>query len=362
MMQVDLVANVPLGSVSGIGRYLRELHAHLQDRIPVRVVTPIDPPMTRFFPPLHYFPLGLRGHGPGSIVHFTQIMGCSLMLWRPVRPAVATVHDLGVLVCPEDELLFNRFDRWLLDVQLAGLRRMDRFVAVSEFTRRSLVESLGIPEERVHVVYSGVRREQFRPVTKSRALLAERHGVPLLADTRDLLYVGNEQPRKNLRVLLSALAKLKAQGHRLRLIKVGGAGGERWRQRFLEDMRALQVDGDVLIVDFVSETDLALFYCAADLYVTPSLLEGFGLPVLEAMACGTPVVCSNAGALPEVVGDAGRMVDPRDPHSLASMIASVLDDSALRRGMIASGMVQAAKFTWENSAEQLVQVYRSIAC
>jgi len=360
-MQVELVAHTPLGSMSGIGRYLRELYAHLQDRIPVRVVRPIDPPLSRFLSPLHHFPLGLRGHQPGSIVHFTQIVGCSLMLWRPVRPAIATVHDLGVLVCPEDELLFNRFDRWLLDVQLAGLRRTEILVAVSEFTKGSLMECLGIPEDRVHVIYEGVDRERFRPVADSQPLLAERYGVHPLIDTFDLLYVGNEQPRKNLGVLLKALARLKAQGCPARLIKVGAAGGERWRQRFLEQIRALQVDGDVVIIDSVSETDLALFYCAADLYVTPSLLEGFGLPVLEAMACGTPVVCSNAGALPEVVGDAGRMVDPRDPDLLTSTIASVLDDSVLRRRMSERGMARAARFTWQKTAEHMIQVYRSLA-
>ena len=360
-MQVELVAHNPAHSVSGIGRYVRELHHRLSDRISVRLVTPIDPPLARRFTFLHQFPLGLRGHRPGSIVHFTQIMGCSQMLWHPVHPAVATVHDLGVLVCKEDEALFNRFDRLILDLQLAGLKRMDHFVADSAFTRRCLIEALGIAEQRIHVIHLGVDREHFRPVPEARTRIAERYNMQSTRHTHDLLYVGNEQPRKNLGMLLSALAKLKSQGHHLRLIKVGKASGERWRKRFLADVRRLHLNEDVVVVDRVPESDLPLFYNAADLYVSSSLLEGFGLPALEAMACGTPVVCSDASSLPEIVGDAAVLIDPRDPNSLAAAIAGVLDSAPLRRRMRERGLTQAARFTWEQSADRLVQVYNSTA-
>jgi glycosyltransferase involved in cell wall biosynthesis len=360
-MEVELVTFTPINSVSGIGRYMRELHAHISQQVPVRLVSTIDPPLTRFLSTLHHFPLGLRGHRPGSVVHFTQIMGCSQMLWHPVRPAVATVHDLGVSVCSEDELLFNRFDRWVLGVQWAGLRRMDRFIAVSDFTKQSLVASFGIPQERVHVVHSGVKGEQFRPVPRSRALVAERYGVLPMPDVHDLLYVGNEQPRKNLKVLLNALVILKAQGHRLRLIKVGGAGGDRWRKRFLDEIRALKVDADVRIVDSVPEADLALFYSAADLYVTPSLLEGFGLPVLEAMACGTPVVCSRAGSLPEVAGDAAILVEARDAEAFSAAITNVLHDDSLRAELKQRGFERAAIFDWRRTAEETLAVYEELS-
>jgi len=359
-LQVELVMHNPLHSVSGIGRYVRELYRHLSDRIPVRLVTPIDPPLASRFTFLHQLPLGLRGHRPSSIVHFTQIMGCSQMLWHPVHPAVATVHDLGVLVCKEDEVLFNRFDRWMLDLQLAGLKRMDRFVADSTFTRRCLIEALGIPEQRIHVIHLGVDREHFRPVAQARTRIAERYNIWLTSHTHNLLYVGSEQPRKNLGVLLSALAKLKSQGYHLRLIKVGRAGGERWRERFLADVQRFQLNGDVVVVNNVPEPDLPLFYNAVDLYVNSSLLEGFGLPILEAMSCGTPVICSNAGSLPEIVGDVAVLINPRDPDSLVTAIAAVLDDPAFRESMRRRGLAQSASFTWEKSIDKLIEVYRSI--
>ena len=237
---------------------------------------------------------------------------------------------------------------------------MDWLVAVSGFTRRCLVDFLGVPQERVSVIYHGIDTDHFQPMSDARTRLAAWYDMQSTCHSHDLLYVGNEQPRKNLGVLLSALTKLKSHGYRLRLIKVGGAGGKHWRRQFLNRVHQLELNGDVIVVDAVAEADLPIFYSAADLYVTPSLIEGFGLPVLEAMACGTPVVCSNAGSLPEVVGSAAKLVEPRAPGSLAEAIASVLDDDQLRSRMSERGLVQAAKFTWERTARETVAVYKQV--
>ena len=110
-MRVELVSHLPKGSVSGIGRYVEELHRQLQEQIDVTITQGIDPPLAERFPILHNFPIGVKDHRPGSIVHYTQIMGCAQMLWNPVRPAVATVHDLGMLVWPQEAMMFNRIDR-----------------------------------------------------------------------------------------------------------------------------------------------------------------------------------------------------------------------------------------------------------
>jgi len=360
-MQVDLVANIPLETVSGIGRYLRELHAHLQDRIPVRVVTPIDPPLTRFLSPLHYFPLGLRGHQPGSIVHFTQIMGCSLMLWRPVRPAVATVHDLGVLVCPEDELLFNRFDRWVLDVQLAGLRRMDHYIVHSERTRNGLISRLGISADCISTVPSSVDTEHFRPIDGARERIGSKYGIGFDDDVADLLYVGSELPRKNLGTLLEAIALLKTRGQRLRLLKVGGAGGDQWRMRFLDHIEGLGLEDSVEISDVVPEADLPLFYNVADLCVTPTLLEGgFAWLAMEAMACARPVIASSAALVPEEARSVVPVVAPHDPEALANTIQHCMDDKALRQCMGTRGRQIIESYCWESEAQALVQVYQKV--
>jgi glycosyltransferase involved in cell wall biosynthesis len=358
MMQVELVVHDSLSAESGIGRYAAEIYRRLQGQVDIRLSEPLYPPFADRFTLLRHFPRGLEAHRAGSIVHFTRIMGCAQMLWRPLRPAIATVHDLGVLMCQEDKLLFDRLGRWTLDLNLSGLKRIDCLVADSHFTGRGLIDVLGVPQDRVRVVHLGVDRDHFRPLAGASGLLAQKYNVPPAANTRNLLYVGNEQPRKNLGVLLEALARLKTRGVSWRLIKVGSAGGDRWRAHFLAQVRRLGVEDQVLFVGRVPEADLPAFYSAADLYVTSSLLEGFGLPVLEAMACGAPVVCSRAGSLPEIAEGVALLIDPRDPDALAAAIARVLSDGALRQGMADRGVARARAFPWEESVAKLFQIYR----
>ena len=360
-MEVELLAHTPAHSVSGIGRYTRELYAHLQGRVPVRIVTPIDPPLTRLLSPLHYFPLGVRGHQPGSILHFTQIMGCSLMLWRPARPAVATVHDLGVLVCPEDELLFNCFDRWVLDVQLAGLRRMDHYIVHSEQTRNGLISQLGISPNRISTVPSSVDTEHFHPIDGAKESIGSKYGIRFDDDVADLLYVGSELPRKNLITLLEAIALLGTRGRRLRLLKVGGAGGDQWRMRFLHDIEALGLENNVEITDVVPEADLPLFYNVADLCVTPTVLEGgFAWLAMEAMACARPVIASSGALVPEEARSAVLVVRPHEPEALANMIQHCMDDKGLRQRMATRGRQIIESYSWEREAQAVVQVYHNV--
>ncbi|MDZ4764151.1 MAG: glycosyltransferase family 1 protein [Chloroflexota bacterium] len=369
-MQIELVTHNPSGKISGIGRYINELYQALQPQIDVRIVPDVMPPLVKQFSILQHFPVGIQGHERGSIAHFMQIMGCSQMLWHPTHPAVATVHDLGVLICKEDEALFDWIGRKTLEIQWSGLRRMDQFVAVSQFTATSLIEQFGIPAERVHVVYNGVDPAHFRPVadslaaarTQARAELEPRY--PLFRDSAyryHLLYTGTELPRKNLRTLLEALSILKQRGVSVRLIKVGGSGGDRWREAFQAQIRTFGVENEVALIGSVSDDDLVSFYNSADIVVTASLLEGFGLPVLEAMACGAPVVCSTGGALPEIVGDAAITCDPRDASGFADAIAQLLGDSQRQEDMRRRGLLRSRQFSWTHSVEPLIKIYARLA-
>jgi glycosyltransferase involved in cell wall biosynthesis len=366
-LRIELVEHTVGRNSTGIGRYTLAVHEALQcfnDRFSVHLTKDLPPPLAERFTPLAQFPRGIAGHHTSSIVHFLQIAGCSQMLWHPVHPAAATVHDLGVLICKEDEILFNRLERWILACQIAGLRRMDGFVAVSQFTADSLANVLGIHPDRIHVVYHGVDHQRFRPDQSAQHKLAARYPDFLLHNNAKLLlYVGSELPRKNLPVLLEALAIAKAEGHCWQLVKAGDSGGERWRNTFLETARrlGLVIGVDVLLPGRVSDEDLALFYNAVDIFVTPSLLEGFGLPVLEAMACGTPVVCANSGALPEVTGNAAVLVDARNAVALKNALAVVLNDSTYRQRIRAAGFERAAAFTWKNSATQLAAFYERLS-
>jgi glycosyltransferase involved in cell wall biosynthesis len=360
-MQVELVAHNPIESVSGIGRYTRELYRHLSARVDVRVVRPVSPPLAKRLTFLHQLPLGLRDHQPGSIVHFTQIMGCSQMLWHPVRPSVASVHDLGVLVCPEDEQLYTRFGRWVLDVQLAGLRRVDHFIVHSDHTRDGLIKHLGIRGQQITIVPTWIDSDFFRPVTGSRQILAGRCGIDLDDGIFNLAYIGSELPRKNLALLLEAMAILKARGHRTRLVKIGGAGGDQWRARTLQDVERLGLSEDVVFTGVISDDDVVLFLNAADLCVTPTLLEStFAWVALGAMACGRPSVVTSSALVPEEAQDAVLVVPSRNLDRLVQAIEQCILDADLRQRMGEAGRRIIRSYRGETTAGAIISALRAL--
>lgn len=355
-LQVELV-NFEMG-VGGINRYTHELLRYLTPHISVRPVRSISPPLAGRFSFLHHLPVGIQTHRPSSIVHFTRIMGCAVMLWRNLHPAVATVHDLGWLVWPQERLMYSAFDFFLLRLSLLGLKRMDGIVAVSEFTRQTVIEKLRISPSKVHTVYSGIDHELFQPKPDARHWLNKRYGIPNEPPIKNILYIGSELPRKNLSTLLKAVALLRQSGMDIRLIKVGNSGGDRFRSATIACLADLKLEPDVLFFENVPDAELPYFYSAADVFVFPSFIEGFGFPVLEAMACGTPVVCSNAGSLPEVVEKAAILIDPHDASALAAAVISILKDAQRRETLSELGRHQAAKFTWQKSVGKLIEIYR----
>jgi glycosyltransferase involved in cell wall biosynthesis len=177
---------------------------------------------------------------------------------------------------------------------------------------------------------------------------------------RYVLYVGSENPRKNMPRLIAAFARLHETLPDVRLIKVGSVEHPSLAEQLRRQVQQLGLADAVLFTNPVSDQDLVAFYNLADLFVFPSLYEGFGLPPLEAMACGAPVVCSNAASLPEVVGDAAITVDPYDVDGLAAAMVRVLTDADLRRQLRERGLARARQFTWERTALETIAVYRQM--
>jgi glycosyltransferase involved in cell wall biosynthesis len=240
-----------------------------------------------------------------------------------------------------------------------AIRVADRIIAVSESTRGDLVELLHAPPKRITVVPEAADA-RFHPI-EDRAAFAPvrlRYALP----GRFLLFVGLLEPKKNVGGLLHAVARLKRTGRwpgDLRLVVVGDRG---WAVGTLpQQVRTLELEGIVRFLGHVPDADLPLLYGAAEAFVFPSLYEGFGLPVLEAMACGTPVVASTRGSLPEVAGDAAVLVDPDRPESLAEGIARVVGDPALREECRDRGLRRARAFSWRRTAEATLDVYRQAA-
>jgi len=297
----------------------------------------------------------------GALKHLTaQQMATLLWTSADIHPAVVTVHDIVPYLVRHDReqsTFRHPFDVWFDRLAMMGLKRADRLIAISQHTKETLVEALGCREEKIDVVLYGVDHAVFRPVPVS-ADFRSRYGLD--GGRRYLLYVGAESPRKNLPRLLQAFAMLRKRMPDVRLLKVGTPEylpQFRQLQRLIHDLELTQ---HVRFVDHPPEKDLVAFYNAADLFVFPSLYEGFGLPPLEAMACGTPVVCSSAASLPEVVGDAAITVDPYDVEALSQAMHRVLSDPDLRQDLRRRGLERAEGFTWERTARETVQVYTEV--
>ncbi|MCX7792487.1 MAG: glycosyltransferase family 4 protein [Chloroflexaceae bacterium] len=280
-------------------------------------------------------------HGVHSVVPLT----C------PV-PSVVTVHDLAFIRFPQT---FRAYNRIYLDVATRlSVRRAARILVVSEHTRREVIGLLGVAPDRVVVTPNAVR-EHFRP--PDPALLEAFRACKGLPE-RFVLYVGTLEPRKNLTTLLEAYAEVARR--QATPLLVGGGKGWLYDAVF-QRLEALGLREQVRFVGYLDEEELPLWYAAATVFVFPSIYEGFGMPPLEAMACGTPVVASNTSSLPEVVGDAGLTVSPYDSAALAEAISRVLDDADLRQELRERGLRQARAFSWRVTAERTLAAYEAAA-
>jgi glycosyltransferase involved in cell wall biosynthesis len=265
-------------------------------------------------------------------------------------PAVVTVHDLIHLRFPQ---FFRPGAAWYARA-MAGqaVRRARVVITDSEAVRRDVIERLDAPADKVRTIPLGVSRAFARPEPRSLATFHARHGLP-----RDYaLYVGARKRHKNLELLLDAWSTMGAADRPALVLS-----GAPWTadDRLARHARLKGVASSVRFAPHVTEErDLAYLYGGAALYVQPSLAEGFGLPPLEAMACGTPVLSSDAGSLAEVLGDAARLLPPRDPEAWGASIRELLSNSAERERLVALGLARAAEFTWEKTAAATRQAYQ----
>ena len=276
-------------------------------------------------------------------------------LLPPLRrvPTVLTVHDLIYRRYPQHHKPLNRW--FLTGAMPLFCRRADRIIAVSEQTRSDLVSSYGVPADKVTVVYEAADG-RFRPQHPEAVRAVRlRHGLP----ERYVLYVGTIEPRKNLVRLLEAFEPLRSRGLVDALVIVGRRG---WLTGpFFDALKRSSVKDCVILPGFVSDADLPAVMAGAAALALPSEFEGFGLPIVEAMACGTPVVCSGTSSLPEVAGDAALLVDPTDTQAWSDTLARVLTDPSLRAELAARGLARAATFGWDRAARETVAVYERLA-
>ena len=367
MIAVDVSAAVH--HRAGLGRYAESLLRALVAQSPDRYALfynrerGVEPPEGLEHLPSHtvawgYKPwrmlvwLGQLGRiGFDRLVPGTSLFHATEHLLLPLSsiPTVLTVHDLIFRHLPEHHKSLNR---WYLNLTMPlYCHRATRIITVSEFTRRDLIAAYAIPEEKITVIYEAAS-PRFRP--QSEAVVARvraQYGLP----ARYLLFVGTIEPRKNLTRLLSAFEAIHAEGLSDALVIVGQRG---WLYGdFFSALEQSPAQRAVILPGFVPDPDLPGVYAGAQALVLPSLYEGFGLPVLEAMACGTPVACSATSSLPEVAGDAALLFDPRDTDEIAVALRRVLSRGDLREALADLGTAQAGRFSWRRVAAETQSVY-----
>jgi len=267
-------------------------------------------------------------------------------------PTVLTVHDLIFRHLPEHHKPLNR---WYLNLTMPlYCRRAGHIITVSEHSKRDLISAYGIAEEKITVVYEAAA-PRFRPQPPQVvADVRARYGLP----ERYLLFVGTIEPRKNLSRLLDALEAVYADGLTDGWVIVGRRG---WLcDDFFARLESSPVREAILLPGYVPDEDLPAFYAGAQALVLPNVYEGFGLPVLEAMACETPTVVSNASCLPEIGGEAALYFDPLDVEAMADAVRRLLRDADLQGELRARGLAQTARFSWERAAAETRAVHDAV--
>jgi glycosyltransferase involved in cell wall biosynthesis len=280
----------------------------------------------------------------------------SLHYTQPLRlpcSSVVTLHDMTFFLYPRLHTLARR---WFFPLMIrTSAKRADALIAISESTRQDAIQILGIPPKKITTTQLGVD-SSFQPIkdNESRRNVAEKYDLP----EKFILYVGLVEPRKNLPLLINAYQRLAARGTDYQLVIVGRFG---WMyEDVTRQIKQLNLGDKVHLTGYVPQEDLPLVYNLASLFVYPTRYEGFGLPALEAMACGTPVITTNVSSLPEIVAEAGLLIPPDDVQALYEAMESVLDDRKLGHDLSRKGTVRSAKFTWQRTAQQTLQIYRQV--
>jgi glycosyltransferase involved in cell wall biosynthesis len=268
--------------------------------------------------------------------------------------SVVTFCDMIFFLYPYLHTLAKRF--FFRSIIKISSRKADAIIAISKSTARDINALLQIQSKKIHVtpLASG---DNFRLIDDSNALGKTCHKYGLIPGNY-LLFIGVLEPRKNIPMLLKAYRKLVDRGIRQKLVIVGKKGW--FYNEIFSSVQSLRLEGKVIFTGFVPDEDLPSLLNGALLFVYPSLYEGFGLPVLEAMSCGTPVVTSNISSMPEIIGDAGLLVDPTNINHLAENIEKLILSNSLRNSLRHRGISRAATFSWERTARETLNVYTQI--
>ncbi len=352
MIPVDLINGRRTDQVFGTSKYTREIIQRLE----CVNINPIEYPQfgtNRFVDGAikrAIYPFIVKNNiQKGSIKHVTNQDLAFLLNYIDLHPSIVTCYDLIPVA-----YYHNKSHYWQMN--LKGMQKADHIVTISEFSKREIIRLTGYPDDQISVIYPGVDTNRY--FSRHDRSVLRRYEIP--PDDYVILYVGSEEPRKNLSLLLEAIAVLKKDFPEIKLLKVGSSqmGGD--RKSLMDLIKHLKLEKEVIFAGTVLEEELPLFYNAADLFVFPSLYEGFGLPPLEAMACCCPVIAANTSSIPEVTGDGALLFDPEAPDGLIENIIKIRSDVNCKDDLIGKGFYRVIEFNWDKSAKQLGTLFHEM--
>lgn len=268
---------------------------------------------------------------------------------------VVTICDMSCKIFPEYHPIHRTLRFKLFENRM---RNVDRIITISENSRQEIINLLKVPEDRVAVTYLGASNE-YKPLTITVEQILQLKALYNIPD-QYVLYVGTVEPRKNLNRLIEAFHIFKQESHHpeVKLVIVGGKG---WLyDKIFSRIKELKMEKDIIFTGYVQDEYLPFLYNLALAFIYPSIYEGFGLPPLEAMSCGTPVISANTSSIPEVVGDAGLLIDPYNINEIAGALLQVIQSNSLRSEMSRKGLEQAGKFSWEKCASETLKIYSEL--
>lgn len=351
-MEIDYINGLKTDKIFGMSKYQNEIHSRLDNIKLNRIEYPDISKVTGINRIVEYFgyPFIVKKKVvDNNIKHVTRQDLAFILELTDLKKTIVTCHDIIPIA------YYNTQNPiWKLSAK--GLRKAEKIITVSRFSKNDISRYIKYPEEKIEIIPPAVDHNLYYQ-NRNRKIL-EKYGIG--EDEKVILYVGAEEPRKNVQFLINSFSKLKNRIPHVKLLKVGTPNYLRVREKLLKQIESLNLQKDVIFTGYVSESELAEIYNAVDLFVFPSLYEGFGMPPLEAMACGTPVITSNTSSLPEVVGDAAITVDPYDVNKLTEEMYEVLINDGLKEEIVRKGLKRSKIFSWDDSAKKTLKVYKEL--
>jgi len=354
-IKIDIVVGKEVTKNYGMGRNVNNLISLGKNpKIKVNIITNklnLHVPFKSFIASLFFYPfIVIKNRKKDSILHIAKQEEAYLLNFISARNTVVTCHDMISLFNNKHRLI----DKLMVSLCIKGLKKADRIITVSNYSKSEIIKYLDYPEKKIDVIYNGLDHNEFKVLKDNKAVL-RKYGV---SERNSLiLFVGTEEPRKNLLRIIKSIGKISKKNNNITLLKVGTPLNIDRRHELKTYIKKLGLENNVKFLDYVSEKDLIKIYNSVDFLVLPSLYEGFGFPALEAMACGCPVITSNTTSLPEVVGDAAITINPYNIDQLAEAMYKLLKNNETRKKLIKKGLKRAKLFTWKKASEETLKIY-----